>query len=129
MKLSAFCFFFALAPVTASLAMSDSMLRPRVQLAQLRAEVDELLELTNTHSIAQIKRTIKELQNKLNSATAENAQLRARLETQKQEYAQTQQRNKQLSQSLKELTVFKKKTSSHFEALRTLIDAVPDSVP
>ena len=111
------------------MAMQDSMLRPRVQLAQLRAEVDELLELTNTHSIAQIKRTIKELQTKLNTATAENTQLRTRLETQKQEFTQAQQRNKQLNQSLKELTVFKKKTSSHFEALRTLIDAVPDSVP
>jgi predicted nuclease with TOPRIM domain len=129
MKINIFLALSVLASINICLPAQDSILRPRVQYAQLKAEVDELLELTQAQNIAQVKRTMKELQTKLNAATAENAQLRTRLETQKQEYAQTQQRNKQLNQSLKELTAFKKKTSSHFEALRTLIDAGTESVP
>lgn len=108
-------------------AMQDSMLRPRVQLARLKAEVDELLELADAQTISQVKRTIKELQTKYNHAGAEITQLRNQLEAQKQEYTLAQQRNKQLAQSLKKMNIFKQKITGHVEALRTLIDAVPEN--
>ena len=115
--------------VTSQASTQDSMLRPRVQLAQLKAEVDELLEVAQAPTIGQVKRTMKELQTKLDKLTAENTQLRGQLDTQKQEFTLIQQRNKQMNQSLKKLKAFKQKSSSHFEALHTLIDAVPDSLP
>jgi predicted nuclease with TOPRIM domain len=125
-KISIF-FILALAPTNGCIATQDSMLRPRVQLAQLKAEVDELLECANVQTISQVKRTIKELQTKYTQAAAENTQLRDQLEAQKQEATLAQERNKQLAQSLKKMKVFKAKSTTHFEALRTLIDAVPEN--
>ncbi len=115
--------------ITLSVNAQDSILRPRVQLAQLKAEVEDLLDVANVENLAQVKRTIRDLQTKLNSAHAENKQLKERLEIQKQELTLAQQQNKQLNQSLKKLKVFKAKSSSHFEALRTLIDTVPEDTP
>ena len=103
-------------------AQQESTLRPRVQLAQLREELDGIFSTLHVSTTAEVHRVIKQLQHQARTLEAKNTRLEQELTNVKAKHAETVQRNHQLTQSLKKLHTTKQQITSLAQQLGAVAD-------
>lgn len=100
----------------------ESSLRPRVQLAQTKTDLDNLLSALSVTNVSQGQQAIRQLQNQVSSLEQQNHKLTKDLEQLHAQHKDLKDCPKKLAQSQTQADTFKKQLCAHRDRLKKLVD-------
>ena len=105
----------------------------RVQIAQLRTDLQQLLCTIDAPNVSKAKRKIKRAAHKASSniqkLTKKNKELEHTIQTMNEAITSLTEKNLSLSNTVETLIKIKKQNESQYASIQTLIDAVPTKLP
>ncbi len=100
----------------------ESSLRPRVQLAQTKTDLDSLLSALNVTNVSQGQYAIKQLQNQISNLEQKNHKLVKELEQLQSQHKDLKDCPKKLALSQNQADTLKKQLSAHRDRLKKIVD-------